>query len=207
MLKTLSLHLVVALLAFSSMHLSAADDMQILKDAPPISASLYRADYLIRAVNHLRKLGREEALRALKNYAKQTEHQENEKIFLICRCLFKNPRGWKQPILGRPSPLIVSDNTRKFPLFPLAIKNGVPFLIVEGYELQGSPELVDGCMQLCGHLPLISEDMPETNLKEAAQRLVTSKEFKELYAKPDYAENMAKLVILQAEPMGTPETK
>ena len=187
--------------------MSAADDRQILKDAPPISASSYRADHLIRAVNHLRRLGREEAIRALKKYAKQTNHQENEKIFLICRCLFKNPRGWKEPILGQPSPLIVSGHTRKFPRFPLAIKNGVPFLLVEGYELQGSPELVDGCIQLCEHLPLISEDMPKINLKEAAKQLVASKEFKELYTKPDHAENMAKLVILQAEPIGTPETK
>ena len=207
MLRISPLYLLVALLAFSSMELSAADELQILKDAPPISASSYRAAHLIRAVNHLRTLGKEEAIRLLRNYAKQTHHTHNEKIFLICRCLFKNPRGWNQPILGRPSPLIVSENAKRFPLFPLAIKNGVPFLLVEGYELQGSPELVDGCIQLCGHLPLISEDMPEINLKEAARQLVASKEFKELYAKPDRAEDMARLVILQAEPIGTPETK
>jgi hypothetical protein len=111
--------------------------------------------------------------------------------------LFVNPRGWQPPILGRPSPSINWGTVTNFPLFPLALSQGVPFQLVNGYMLGGAPETARTSLALCEGLELIQKDLPRKGYEKAAKDLIQSEAFKSLYADAAEAETMA-LRIRQA---------
>lgn len=180
---------------------SEGDDMQIVRDAPDVVAWTYKADKMVHAVNQLRRLGKEKAVETLKRYtATQKAFEDNEKVLVLCRCLFRNPEGWKPPALGEPVPHISRNAVKQFPLFPLAMTKGVPFVLVSGYSLDGRAEPAAACIALCEKLPLIAEDLPERGYKEAAQELVQSQAFRDLYSDPRDRDQMVKLVMTEAEP-------
>jgi hypothetical protein len=125
------------------------------------------------------------------------EHGQDEEIFLICRCLFENPRGWSPPPLGAPVPAISEDRIAKVSYFPLMFSKGVPFFVIEGYQSGGrnNPKAV---LKMCESLQLRASDLPTIGYEAAAQALVSSEDFRQLYADPDLRRDMSKMVLRQA---------
>jgi hypothetical protein len=159
---------------------------------------------MVQCVNGLRRLGKEKALATLREDLRLNGISGNpfveEKLHLICRLLFVNPDGWKSPRLGQPSPDIEWNVAEKFPFFPIALSDGVPFLLINGYESSGfTSDTGAACVNLCEHFSIITNDLPQKGYKKAAQDLIKSEPFKQLYINPEDREQMAKSIMCQAE--------
>ncbi|HYV37087.1 MAG TPA: hypothetical protein VE988_15380 [Gemmataceae bacterium] len=108
----------------------------------------YRAEPYIRAARALQDMGQEKACEELRKLAKT--YQFEDQVFILCRMLFtaKANQEFRSPALGQPHFL---DGTKftDWPLTPITIVDGVPFLIVYGYSLNGKPERADGYLEDC----------------------------------------------------------
>jgi len=95
------------------------------------SGEWYHCEQMVRAVNSLRRLGKEEALAVLKNHLRENDRYASPdqywKLHLVCRLLFVNPQGWKFPRLGHAFPEIDWKVAEQLPQFPIALSHGVPF--------------------------------------------------------------------------------
>ena len=186
--KVLFPALLVGLISFGT--LSRAQDavIPILTNRLPLDSASYRCDEMIQSVNRLRRLGKEQALKTLTASLKDRENDVN--VMCICRLLFVNTNGWK-PIDGVDSyrEMVYTNVLEYFPLFPMAMSDGVPFLIFQGFFLDG--RLVEGSgddLELCKGFPMIEADLSNTNYVSAAMKLLRSEPFLKLYKVPDYAE-------------------
>ncbi len=113
---------------------------------------------LIRAVNYLRTLGKDEAIKALEEYLeecadrspcqlrwprdpKNIDYGDPESTFLIVRLLFEpDDPATTLPRMMIGAPVPTQPEGLDLPLFPLAVESGIPFLLVSGYALAGHPE-------------------------------------------------------------------
>jgi len=148
---------------------------------------------LIRAVNALHSMGRERALLALREYcilAKRMTYEEARKysvdeyrILPIVQVLFESPRGWMPPfVLGGPD--VDSPGTDLWPLFPLAVVQDVPFMVVSGYFLAGVPQEAEDHLRI-NLGPLRSAPLsPRLTALEAADELTHSAAWKALKLQP-----------------------
>jgi len=179
-------------------------DTSLVKKAPIISGYRYHSDAMVESVNGLRRLGKEKALAILKQYDRETgsaHPEEWHKLFVLCRLLFVNPQGWTPPALGHPDPEIDWSQTRQFPMFPLALSDGVPFLLVSGFTVGGySPNTPDKCIELCEGFSLVAADLSVTNHLDAAINLVQSDKFKHLYSNTNASWETSGMVMEQANP-------
>ena len=101
-------------------------------------AQAYSCQAMVSAVNGLRHLGKDEALKVLREYysVKFNDHSTPESremtIICVCRLLFTPPEnGWKIPWIDykymMDSPGYALDAKLKFSLYPMALSDGVPF--------------------------------------------------------------------------------
>jgi hypothetical protein len=150
---------------------------------------------MVQVVNHLRQLGKDKSLAALHDYL-ASDH-EDDKVLVICRLLFVNPKGWQPPGLGAPAPAINKNVVKKFPLFPIALSERVPFLLVEGYSLHGRGESALACLELCEGFALVKEDYPLANYEKAARALAQTDAFRQLYQEAD-RQAMVEMILRQA---------
>jgi hypothetical protein len=174
-------------------------EFAFLKHAPEIYGDTYQCGEIVQTVNQLRKLGKEKCLTALRKYVVSAEN--NETVLIVCRLMFVNPKGWEPPHLGSSNPKINAKVAKQFPLFPIAISNGVPFLLIRGYDIGGVPEQATKCLKLCEGLSLIEKDYPLTGYEKAARDLVQMDAFRLLYEPRYDAENsrgMARMIMHQA---------
>jgi len=78
----------------------------------------------------------------------------------------------------------------QFPLFPIAISEGVPFFVFRGFNLDGRLAESGGeDLQLCEGFEMIPADLPEFNYQKAGLKLIRSEPFLKLYKVPDYTES------------------
>jgi hypothetical protein len=103
-------------------------------------------------------------------------------------------------------PAINDGAIKKFPLFPVGLSNGVPFLLVKGYRLQGRGESAVACLKLCGGFELVKEDYPLADYEKAARALTQTDAFRQLYKEAD-RQGMADMILDQAKPAKSPENK
>ena len=208
MAKTLCLFLVyVVLLCGSSFGRDRQADKgepAMLNKTPAILGEQYQCGEMVQVVNHLRKLGKDKSLAALRGYL--ANDGDNDKVLVICRLLFVNPKGWDAPILGQPSPTINEDAAKRFPLFPVGLSNGVPFLLVEGYSLKGKAESAVACLKLCEGFALVKEDYASTDYEKAARALIKTDAFRQLYQEAD-RQGMADMILRQAKKPKAVESK
>jgi hypothetical protein len=145
---------------------------------------------LIKVVNYLRQIGYTKSIKALNLYcdliATIEERQllnlpavlmhvpcESHKVFAVARLLFvRKDREIFLPELrlGNPDIMVQPDvmlqATSLFPWFPLHIHQGIPFCLINGYELYGVPQppetYLDWCSQECKLIeePLRPNDRP-----------------------------------------------
>lgn len=188
-----------SLLSLAPAALAQKADVELLKKIPWDSGYSYRCDDMVRVVNAFRQLGKEKALDLLGADARECIALGNERAVLVCRLLFSKPDGWEPFIIGEPHPTPNDTALGQFPLFPLALSDGVPFFLLKGYGVLGwwrprAPE----CVQLCRGLKMITADLPHTNYQAAARKLVESEAFRRVYKEPRDAKMMAEIVLAQA---------
>jgi hypothetical protein len=175
-------------------------ETSILGNGPAISGGSYRCADMVRVVNQLRRLGKRDAIRLLKQYIQRSRLEDDDpvKIILICRCLFENPKGWNPPRLGEPVPEVAEAAVKKFPAFPIGFSRRVPFLVIGGYRLGGRPENPMVTLRQCETLSLIESDLPTIGYRTAAQSLLTDAGFRGLYPDAGTRKEMASIIMRQA---------
>lgn len=156
----------------------------------------YRFDPLplIRAVNALQRLGKSDAVRALRAYmywAMAGNSREGslccdwgERVFFICLLLFEHRDGDPQMPgleLGQPD-VVPKEKSRNWPLFPLILIHDIPFCMVNGYMLAGFPEQpwwrVDWCDAFCN--VRTRQLSPDVDPAEASELLLASRALEDL---------------------------
>jgi hypothetical protein len=172
-------------------------DVEMVKNMPRPFSTSYHCSDLVHVANRLRGFGKERSLTILEADLRENPY-DNAKVLLICRLLFRNPAGWKAPVLGVAVPEAGIHGISKFPLFPLAISQRVPFVLLRGYELSGREESAGECIELCRSFPMVSDYLPDNHYEAAARALIKSKEFKWLYSDHDAWFAMSKLILRQA---------
>lgn len=163
---------------------------------------------MVRAVNSLRRLGKDDALKVLRTYLGESgSHplsEKSEKILIVCRLLFVNPAGWKYPRLGQPYPEVTEHEFDTNQLFPIALYRGVPFLLIYGYSAGGyTSDTADKCVKLCEGFSLITKDLPENGYEVAARSFVESQEFRAIYLRTNALVYVEKMILGQARCDGT----
>jgi hypothetical protein len=158
---------------------------------------------MVRAVNSLRRLGKDDALKVLRTYLEEYgNHQFSEsdqRILIVCRLLFVNPDGWKPPRLGYAYPEVNEHELDTNQLFPIALYRGVPFLLIYGYEGSGyTSDTADKCVQLCEGFSLITNDLPENGYEVTAHSFVESQEFRAIYLHTNALVYVEKMILGQA---------
>ena len=170
-----------------------------IAEAPIIAGWDYRTSDLVRVVNSLRRIGKEKSLRLLWKYNESSDRDRVDRIVLVCQSLFVNKQSWRTPSLGEPVSIMQQEHIKKFPSFPLAISEGVPFLVVEGYRIGGMrAENADQLLQQCETLPIISEDLPTFKHFKAAKALFGSQGFRDLFSTQEQFEYAQEMVFNQA---------
>jgi hypothetical protein len=129
--------------------------LQAINGAPSVHAQDFNPVMLIRAVNHLHSLGKDKAIAELRRFLKiarwsdqvardpaNIDTSDYQCVFLIVRLLFTPAEpGEKLPwmYIGAmiPSP---PKGDLSWPLFPLALHEDVPFMLIHGVSLGGAPE-------------------------------------------------------------------
>lgn len=146
--------------------------IDLIRSLPGFSGLRFNPRVLIAAVNHLQSAGTEESLKTLRDYwtiARQApEYSNPENILLVARILFvyaDEQKGKPRLLLGQPD-LEEPEDPTLFPVFPLCIHQGIPFLIIGGYRIGGEAqppiEYVEWCSRHCELRsdPLIPTDNP-----------------------------------------------
>jgi hypothetical protein len=177
---------------------SDSRDVAMLERIPSVAGERYRCGDMIQVVNHLRQLGKDRSLAVLRKYL-SSDGAEDAKVLFVCRLLFTNPSGWKPPRLGESVPAIKGDVAKIFPLFPIALSDRVPFLVVKGYRLGGRGESATLCLKLCEDLALVTKDYPLLGYKVAARDLSRTESFRQLYDNQDIPQ-MIEMIMQQADP-------
>jgi hypothetical protein len=106
--------------------------------------------YLAAAVN-LQMVGQEMAVKLLKDFSNSAPL--DKRAIVLCRVLFAARQGetFRRASSGIPSSLgeLGTQRAEDWPLEPIELVDGVPFLIVRGYSLGGYPELASDYLDYC----------------------------------------------------------
>jgi hypothetical protein len=134
---------------------------------------------MVSCLNTLRHAGKPVAIQALERYnelhPEVIEPHRNEKLIFVCRLLFTAPKGWPRLGLGRPVPEVDNAIANRYPLFPIATSDGVPFMLANGHQLYGLPSTTGAYdVRKCRDFQLINHDYPTKGFEKAAQDLIQS---------------------------------
>lgn len=176
----------------------AQTDLSVFQCMPKANGYRFRCGALAIVVNHLRCAGKDEAIRLLAEFDEVTDGRFNNELILICRCMFENLNSWKPICFGEPVPKVNSEAVKKFPDFPLAFSDGIPFLLVRGYNLAGKGDNLSEYLVHCKQLHFRESDLPTSGYKEATLHLIERKEFQQLYESAATTEEMIELIQKQA---------
>lgn len=109
----------------------------------------YRVDPYIRAAVALQSLDRAAAISRLRGMA---QHRHSPlSVIILCRMLFRRRRGsdyaFRSPAIGVPA--FIRGTEDDWPLWPIELVEGVPFMIVWGYTIGGLPESDESYLHYC----------------------------------------------------------
>jgi hypothetical protein len=172
-----------------------------------ILSSAYEPNRLVDTVNILRVFGRDRCLQILRMYAAENpmDPVRDEDIQILCRFLFQRPGGWSPPILGAGVPFTTNKGERLFPKFPVAVTDGIPFILVFGFNSGGGGPRFSETLRECQYLPLINHDMErcgKTRALAAARKLTSSEAFQRLYRDQEQLTQATGFVLNQARRVG-----
>jgi hypothetical protein len=176
--------LTLAMLMVTKDSNAAPPDTFSIDDLPcwmPFSSDQYFVDPYIRIAGQLRAEGKEKSVEKLRALAKA---RNGEAIFILCRMLFvARPKvEFRRPSLGGAG-FLGGTVYEDWPLEPIEIVDGIPFLIVDGYVLAGKPEsperYVDYCLKECDWGTADYKPRAAEEKKKALKSLITSKKWKQ----------------------------
>jgi hypothetical protein len=107
-------------------------------EIPDYYSGKFDADTYIRTAVELQSLGREAGLARLREIAQ--DKRETVSAILLCRMLFTERKGsdFGAPNLGNPI-YLGGTTSSDWPLDPITLVDGIPFLITNGYYIAGTP--------------------------------------------------------------------
>jgi len=186
-----------------------------LKDLPDLNPSgsgffgrsrgeVYKVDPYIRAAMTLQSMGKVKACETLLTLASyRRRNHDDMPLFLLCRMLFVAREGgeFRRPSIGYPI-LPRGSSLADWPLEPIEIVDGVPFLITHHYgSFSGRPETaslyVQYCIQHCdwNKTPFQMKSMAEK--QQALEKLLTSPKGQRFLG--DYEKNVLSDQILDTK--------
>jgi Tol biopolymer transport system component len=153
-----------------------------LRDLPDLfHAEHYRIDPCVQAAAAIQALGREKGIAALTALAEDPAY--DREIIVLCRMLFtaKPDAEFRRPLLG--APVFLGETAAKdWPHLPLEWVDGVPFVIVPGYNLFGVPEFGPDYLRYCRRKAVWKDEkiiLPrEDQKKKALGKLLASPKWK-----------------------------
>jgi hypothetical protein len=111
----------------------------------------YRVDPYLRAAVSLQKLDRPTTMGLLHEMAQDGPSPSRLSVIILCRMLFRRRAGsahaFRAPAIGAPT--FVSGTEDDWPLWPIELFDGVPFMVVSGYTLGGLPESDESYLRYC----------------------------------------------------------
>jgi hypothetical protein len=128
-----------------------------LADLPYVGPSSYKVDSYIWAASVFQHLGKDRACKMLLTLAEAvdadaegTTFNDRYKVFVLCRMLFTKRSGsrFRPAFFGGPFFLGATDHA-DWPLEPIELVDGVPFLITDFYLMGGEPERVTKYVRYC----------------------------------------------------------
>jgi tetratricopeptide (TPR) repeat protein len=121
-----------------------------LKDLPDfqIDPYHYKVDPYIAAAATIQAAGEDKAGKLLLALAK--DQDDGEKVIVLCRMLFtaKPKAEFRRPFIGAAF-FLGETKYADWPLEPIELVAGVPFLVTRGYALGGSPEHPERYLEYC----------------------------------------------------------
>jgi len=148
--STFALVLVVAVSGCRGSVVPVSDCLGSLQLAslPDLNSGRYKASVYISAAALLQEMGRKSACQALSQAGEN--HQNNQQVVVLCRMLFTERANseFRRPKIGGASFLGDTDYP-DWPLEPIELVDGVPFLITQGYLVFGWPEPADEYLRYC----------------------------------------------------------
>ena len=120
-----------------------------LKDLPyGITGEFLAAPYIAAAAK-LRAAG-EEATAKFLTAAVDDKKVRGRGVTVLCRMLYEAKPGekFRRPLVGAPQ-LMGGTKAEDWPLEPITIVDGVPFVVVDGYSLGGLPESTEQYLKYC----------------------------------------------------------
>jgi hypothetical protein len=155
----------------------------LLKDLPEfaIKPDNYRADPYLAAASKIQSAGKDRARQLLAELAKDPEH--GEKVIVLCRMLFTTRAGaeFRRPLIGAAHFLGKTDYAA-WPLEPIELVDGVPFLITRGYSLGGQAEpagkYLAYCLRNCDWREAKLGPRTEAEKQKALAKLLVSPKWK-----------------------------
>jgi hypothetical protein len=154
----------------------------LLKELPDFEwgGEKFRADPYIRVAAELQAMGKEKGRDLL--FALTLAPKRSSATFILARMLFV-PKGgeFRAPRLGRPF-CVGGTNYEDWPLEPITLVDGIPFLIVRGYRGTGIPEetraYVKYCMENCDWNTFHFKPKSAKEKKQALEKLLASRKWK-----------------------------
>ena len=152
------------------------------KDLPAFNYPInYKVDPYIAAAAKIQSVGEDEAGKHLLALAKDVDH--GDKVIILCRMLFtaKSNAEFRRPFIG--AAFFLGDTAyADWPLEPIELVDGVPFLVVRGYALGGSPEhpkrYVEYCVGNCAWQTAEFKPRSAAEKQKTLEKLLASPKWK-----------------------------
>ena len=141
----------------------------------------YKVDALIDSVVNIQEMKPEKAKEYLVSLSKNISG--NDYFFFMCRMLFKKIEGgsFRAPFLGEAI-FLGGTSDADWPLSPIEIVDGIPFLVVKGYSLKGRPEskpaYLEYCLENCAWNDFRFKKAALEEKRAALDKLVSSEKLK-----------------------------
>ncbi len=155
-----------------------------LRDLPTLWTPYeYKVELYLQAAWHLQKMGKDRACDMLSAFAKEKGSDERDSIIVLCRMLFTRKAGteFRRPMIGGASFLGGTDY-KDWPLEPIELVDGIPFLITRGYILGGVPEsptqYLKYCLKTCDWNPHSFASKSKAEKQAALEKLLSSEKWK-----------------------------
>jgi hypothetical protein len=118
-----------------------------LRELPAIYDRNFKVDPYVQAAALLQSLGRAAAVVRLHEMANE---RADARVIVLCRMLFVPRPGsvFRAPALGGPQ-FLGGSVSSDWPLQPIEVVDGLPFLITTGYFLAGKAESDEQYLQYC----------------------------------------------------------
>ncbi len=196
-----------------------------LRSALVMQVDGYRCANLVALVNTLHHMGKEKSLNFLEEYCRQEKvrgtAQYSMNVLCICRILFVPPsdgskESWHEYDEKHSIP-VMNPNTlakARFPLYPMAVVDGVPF-VLDDVGISAGGDWIESwvdpkdSLNRCRGLELIHSDLPTTGYARAALKLIRSEDYQQAYSPnaPDAGHLRYKMLLQAIDEPREPDLK